>query len=322
MQRLPSLVVASKNGSRRMLQILINRRTLRAVLTAFAIAGPARCVVAAELLAPPPAIDEDRDIVTFAAGAIELALPPDWVATEVHVGREVRLYLTPRPLAERARSKQSEVWITYHVRTADMRPGELEAFAAQRLRRTAPDDATHGAGSRVDFAGHRAVRRDFHIVRGDIAGEHFVVPVEWGIVEIQSLLPAKSTADRETVRDMLAGLVLRRPTIRREPSRSETRDATAVVGTWKAERSRMTLTAAGYISLEYHAHGRRQIDLATARVMSPPRRLEGRYEARGDLLLVAWGDGSRMNMRWQTADGDLLLTDHNGRISQLKRLLE
>jgi len=289
---------------------------------ALALAGSAHCAEATELFAPPPAIDDDRDIVTFAAGAIELALPPAWVATEVNVGREVRLYITPDPLAERAPAMQSQVWVTYHVRPADMRPGELAAFAASRVRRTAPAEATLGLTSNVIIAGRRALRREFHIARGDIDGEHFVVPVDWGVVEIQSQLPVKSVADRAVVRDMLAAVVLGRPVVRREPSRSETRDATSVIGTWKAERSRMTLTGGGQIVLEYHAHGRGQIDLATARVVSPPRRLEGRYEARGDLLLVTWEDGSRLNMRWQTADGDLLLTDHHGRISQLKRLLD
>ncbi len=292
------------------------------MLLALTLAGPAYYSEAAELLAPPPALDNDRDIVTFAAGAIELALPPGWVATEVQVGREVRLYLTPRPLDERAPAMQSQVWIAYHVRPGDMQPGELEAFAAQRVRRTAPEDATHGASRRVTIAGHRAWRSTFHIARDDIEGEHLVTEVDWGIVEIQSQVPANSVADRQAIREMLTGLVLRRPVVRREPSRSQTRDATAVIGTWKAQRSRMTLTGGGHISLEYHTHRRQQIDLATARVVSPPRRLEGRFEARGDLLMITWDDGSRLNMRWQTADGDLLLTDHQGRISQLKRLLD
>ena len=46
------------------------------------------------------------------------------------------------------------------------------------------------------------------------------------------------------------------------------------------------------------------------------------FEAKEDLLLVEWKDGSKLNFRWKVKDGDLLLTDHEGRISKLRRIVE
>ena len=51
----------------------------------------------------------------------------------------------------------------------------------------------------------------------------------------------------------------------------------------------------------------------------PAAQLTGRYQANGDLLLITWDDGSQLNYRWLVTDGDLMLTDHYGRVSQLRR---
>ena len=50
--------------------------------------------------------------------------------------------------------------------------------------------------------------------------------------------------------------------------------------------------------------------------------LAGRFRAKNDLLHVVWDDGSKLNFRWKLSGSALLLTDHEGQISQLQRLYE
>jgi hypothetical protein len=50
--------------------------------------------------------------------------------------------------------------------------------------------------------------------------------------------------------------------------------------------------------------------------------LDGQFVAVGDLLFIAWRDGTRLNLRWYRNEDDLVLADHEGRVSRLKRLLE
>ena len=60
-------------------------------------------------------------------------------------------------------------------------------------------------------------------------------------------------------------------------------------------------------------------------VEDPVRReseLTGTFLAQEGLLLVTWDDGSKLNYRWRLLGHDLLLTDHQGRISHLRRLIQ
>ena len=52
------------------------------------------------------------------------------------------------------------------------------------------------------------------------------------------------------------------------------------------------------------------------------RRLAGRFKVADDLLMVDYIDDSRSNYRWRIEGTELMLTDHEGRVSQLARIYE
>lgn len=271
--------------------------------------------------------NDEADIVRFAAGAIEFAVPNGWVVSEQYVGREVRLLVTPEPGDRRGGSMLPRIWVTYHVEPDRAPRTRLKTWLARRSREAAGPEAVLLPPETIIVAGHGALRQPYRSLpqaSRDVAveGFHLLVSADWGIVEIHTRFGRDAAEQRAAADRLLKSLVLGTPEAAAQPARRADGDAQPIVGVWKSLRGRLHLTHDGQIVLQYDAQRIRQLDDRRELLRRPPRRLTGRYHAHGDLLQVTWSDGSRLNLRWRLHRGDLLLTDHLGRISQLKRLLE
>ena len=103
----------------------------------------------------------------------------------------------------------------------------------------------------------------------------------------------------------------------------EVASAEPILGSWKSYRARLRLDGSGQIHLNFDRHRVQTIDrLGSQQTPKRIARLAGTYQARDDLLLITWDDGSKLNYRWRIHRGELLLTDHTGQMSRLKRLLD
>ena len=95
--------------------------------------------------------------------------------------------------------------------------------------------------------------------------------------------------------------------------------ALAVVGSWKSFRSRLRFYKDGRVTILMDSAGAIRVDGTKPK---KAERLIGTYQGQGDLVYVVWDDGSKLNFRWRVEGDRLLLTDHEGHVSQLRRLLE
>ena len=85
----------------------------------------------------------------------------------------------------------------------------------------------------------------------------------------------------------------------------------------------MKLDGLGHILIKFDRPQVTPIDrIGSDQVPRRVVRLTGRYRARDDLILISWDDGSKLNYRWRLHNGDLLLTDNTGQVSQLRRLAD
>jgi hypothetical protein len=152
----------------------------------------------------------------------------------------------------------------------------------------------------------------------EVRGYHVLISTDWGIAELQVRHASDEVAQfaAEVLDQMELGTPLERPS----PDVATTAHARDLFGTWKAERARLIVRADGAIDLQHDKERVRQLDQIHLR--RPQRRLRGTYIADGDVLYVTWADGSQLNLRWSSTYGQLLLTDHFGRVSQLHRLFE
>jgi len=156
-----------------------------------------------------------------------------------------------------------------------------------------------------------------------IRGSHVLVSTPWGLFEFHAQFPVNRYEEQlgEAAR-LLKHVKLNAPTVAKPgPTTEHTIAAAPIHGSWKAFRSRLRLSSDGSI----------EIALDRARIISPPQAdrlpvgdelLQGQYRADGDLLFVQWRDGSKLNFRWKLNGDDLLLTDHEGQLSQLRRIAE
>jgi hypothetical protein len=288
----------------------------------------------------------DRDVVFHAAGAVEVRLPAGWHLWEVTQGREMRLVLSPSPANALGGLPDDGVWLTYHVRSltaADERGmhAELNEMLARRVRLATDNLATFGHQSALRIGPWPAVKQEFDIAttedRSSSAavthtGYHILSRTTWGICELHAVSPVAWFDRRAEQFDrIVADLILREPQHRPQSLSGEIRDAAPIIGTWRSYRSRVKLNSDGRIEIfpdkqitlpvAIQSSGEASNETAheTAKKILP---LTGRFEARGDVLLVRWQDGSRLNYRWTLAGDELLLTDHDGQISQLRRILE
>ena len=191
--------------------------------------------------------------------------------------------------------------------------GDAEPLKAIRFERIGPWDAAELEFSLPPSPG---------LGTTTIRGSHVLVSTPSGLFEFHVQFPIDRYEEHlDEVAWLLSRVKLTAATLADVgPPTAETVAATPIHGTWKAFRSRLRLSSNGSI----------EIALGSAQIISPPPadrpavgdELQGHYRAEGDLLFMQWRDGSKLNFRWKLNGGDLLLTDHEGQISQLRRIAE
>ncbi len=282
---------------------------------------------------PDPAVtplDQEpiAEVVQHAGGTVQLQVPRGWFVHEVAVGRTIRLLLTPGSIESDRAFARDGVWISVHADRSSPSAEQVQRWAAGRLTETVPDAQPQGDLESLQLAGHPAWRASFRRDRASsgsaTVGSHWAVQVPWGIVELQTqspehLLPERAPVLLELVRSLRLQPPKLPPTT---ATNDQTRAAAPILGSWKATHSRLRLRPDGQIQI----HPDRDARLGRPAEPQDPSAasvtLRGRFESRDDLLLVRWADGSLQNYRWRLAGDLLLLTDHEGHISQLRRIYE
>ena len=276
------------------------------------------------------------DVVLFAAGTVEIRPPSGWRVFEAPYQREMRVVLLPGSQPQKKydafqrgdRMPDDGIWLTFHPRPPEMSASQrdLTALMKWRLPLAAGADAQMKVSETIQVAGHSSLLQRFthSVARSESTqvrqGFHLLIPTDWGICEMHAVTTATDAKSRQADFDqVVAGLRFHEPAHRAEASIARVRDAAAIVGAWKAFNSRLRLHGDGRIVIA--GDRRRQLDRENAQTAQDDR-LVGLFEARDDLLLVTWRDGSRLNFRWRRRGNDLLLTDHSGKMSRLQRLLE
>jgi len=199
-------------------------------------------------------------------------------------------------------------------RLIEVSGGNAEPLKSIRFQRIGPWDAAE-----LEFALPPSPGEGTATIRGS----HLLISTPSGLFELHMQYPIDRYEEHlDEVARILSQLKLTAPTMTDHgPTTAETVAATPIHGSWKAFRSRLRLSSDGGI----------EIAIDRAQLISPPsdgfpavenELLQGRYRAVGDLLFVEWRDGSKLNFRWTLKGGDLLLTDHEGQISQLRRIAE
>jgi len=142
-------------------------------------------------------------------------------------------------------------------------------------------------------------------------GRHVLVRTEWGVFEFHASAPDAIVESRSNVwTETWESIRLIRPATTDASSREALVQSNSITGDWKAYRSRMRFSNDGRVVLVPDAVGNHRSSGS----------LTGTFEARDDLVFVRWDDGSRLNFRWRVQGNDLFLTDHEGKISHLKRV--
>ena len=110
------------------------------------------------------------------------------------------------------------------------------------------------------------------------------------------------------------------PAAKPQHVRSPVSDAASILGSWKGHASRLRLRGDGTVAIVTDEpfrfttkHGDQRRD---------GHGVTGRYAARDDLMFIEWEDNSKLNYRWRLRGDKLLLTDHEGHMTQLVRLSE
>ncbi len=276
---------------------------------------------------PLPAVEPElvtpdgrkSDFVQIAGGAIEMAVPEGWYVSEIPVGRQVQLWLTPIAPAER-RVPTDGICATFHWQ--GRKPSQDELAAAIQSRMT----------ERGFFSPPQVVSAPFADNHAQLAMENqnerqkiwmAATATETGIFEIAVVAARDDFVSRlEATQIVFSSLKIATPRLRTPVVLGGVQDAAAAAGLWKSLRARLRVGGDGRIEMSFDGP---TYPLDEAGQLSYVRRVDvltGSYQARQDMLLVTWDDGSRLNLRWRIDDGQLLLTDHNGRVSQLNRLVE
>jgi len=276
-------------------------------------------------------VPDNRDIVLYAGGVVEVRPPLGWHIAEVPFGREVRLLVTPQPIEGRRVMPTDGMWITFHAQS--IRQGfavdTIQEVLQKRLKLSVKKVRLAGNVSIMNIADYPAVKQEFTIGDGlanqpntsdTHIGFHVLIRSTFGILELHAVAPATEHALRkEQFESTISTIVLKKPQDDGDVVVDSVSDAKPVIGSWKAFRSRLRLYGDGRIVIRPDRPSKivpQRIDKAADGILT------GRYEARGDLIFVRWDDGSRQNLRWRRHNENLLITDHDGQISQLRRIFE
>lgn len=272
-----------------------------------------------------------RDLVFFAGGAVELRAPLNWQVREWPRAREMRLLVSPGEFAGGLHAPHDGMWLSVLAQPVGepLTPEQLADYVARRCRHGAEDRTTLQHVDWIELAGQRALRQTFAVDvpaaegRGEsfrVVAAHWAIPMPWGIVELQARAPEPLGSQRFADWDMvLESLVLHEPAMNLKPATAAVVEAEPILGSWRSFRGTMRLHPDGRIVIASDPDRFARLDDANR-----PRTkiVSGHFQSQQDLLLVQWDDGSKLNFRWRLADGRLLLTDHEGKTSQLRRIWE
>lgn len=258
---------------------------------------------------------DDRVMVFHAGGSVELQVPVDWHVSEMPIGREVRLYLTPAPIRS-AKKVSDGIWFAVHasVNGQKLTPQQLTSMVKDRIKSISNTAKLVGQPQSFKVGGATGIRQSLSLQDGSQRAFHGLLVTRFGVVEVHAIAPADQFEQQTRSFDAIL-----RDARFHDPKRDGNQvagkvvDAKEILGSWKAFRSRMRLMNNGQISIA--------IDPKPSSKQRGDR-LTGTFKAEKDLLLVSWDDGSRLNFRWRLSGETLLLTDHDGQISQLRRILE
>jgi hypothetical protein len=269
-----------------------------------------------------------QDEVAFAGQSIRTRVPAQWNVREQPFGREVRLVMAPEEATFINRMPRDGVWFCFHPQAeppaADAAP--LRAFLTERLRTAETDAQPLSEPTPMQLGGWWGYRQDYSAppAPGDllagqaVRGFHFVTVTSWGICELHTVCAESMLVARQAEWQALVdATTLEQQPIAAPIAVEQARDAELILGSWKSFRSRFRLYADGKIEISLDPKNPETVDRS-----QPAQVLRGRYEAHENVLFVTWDDGSRTNYRWRLDQDSLLLTDHDGQISELRRLLE
>ncbi len=257
-------------------------------------------------------------VLEFAGGTISVQVPNGWWAEEVPAGREIRLVMAQRRPTNIRKMPMDNMWLAYHAVPSNQ---SVDAQAMMRelsirLRSVVGSEAAVSAPTAFQFGDWPAVVSEFSAnatsqASRQVTGRHVLVRTEWGLFEFHASAPDDIVGLRSEIWTATwDSLKLNPPATPNRQLTPTSASSESIVGNWKSYRSRMNFTGEGRVEL-------------TPDSVFPnetPTTLRGTYEARDDLIFVRWNDGSRLNFRWRLEANDLFLTDHEGQISQLKRV--
>ena len=263
---------------------------------------------------------DDRDLVLFAADSFEAPVPLTWQVREVAFGRDVRMVLSPSRF-EGSRLPEDCIWVSYTVDPI-MRGKPLDELLRQRTEAHSLEVIGGAKFRQTTISGFPAMLTEVSERRARTVMEtgHMLVATDWCLFELHWMFPQASAIQRrDLVQAWLGEVTLKRPAPRHQNLPPQIAAASAVVGSWKSFRSRLRFYDDGRVVILMDPRRSVRVDDQES---GAPERFVGTYHGQGDLVYVVWDDGSKLNFRWRV-DGDrLLLTDHEGQVSQLRRLLE
>jgi hypothetical protein len=275
----------------------------------------------------------DRDVVLHAGGTIELEVPSGWQVREFPDGRAVRLMVSSGEVPPEPQQMIRGLWLSHEpLESAELSTAvDMKDALARRLRRGAGDGLRIPAEAEAtSIAGIPAWQQAFTTKVStdqgpvEVSGYHMLARTGAGLLEIHAVAPQQDPMGGvPPAAEVLNSLRLSSPR-RKPPVQSPTvQDAEGLVGSWKAIRSRWSFTPKGRVVVGFDRGATFRLnESGTVQYDKPALELMGSFRSEGDMLYITWDDASRQNVRWRIHRGDLLMTDHHGRVSQLAPLFD
>lgn len=288
---------------------------------------------------------EPRAIVLHAGNAVRFSIPHDWHVHEIGRGREVRLLISPSPIDGKASDVTDGLWLTLEYYPNGLNPEtdeRLRALALASLESALKGQYRTTAIRIISHRGHVAANIDFLVETQPKAksvhltsrspqreqettvesrGFHMLVQTAWCRCRLHAMAPAEVYDARlpefESILDQLR---FEQPEVNSQEVLAQVSDAASILGSWKAYAARLRLHGDATVEVVTDTPFRFQTADGTAEHVG--NEVAGVFQARGDLLLIQWRDGSKLNYRWRLAGDRLLMTDHEGRMTSLVRIAE
>ncbi len=288
------------------------------------------------------AVTPETRVLLFAGETIELTLDVPWNVYEVPLGRQWSLVVTPERLPEAPHPGHTGLWVS-HLRQAmtaeETSPSSLLQGVRSRLQaRTAGRAVPVGEPRSMELDGHPGAIQDFSLPGAEVPtdsanrtaaesqarhGFYILVATGHGMLEMHGIAPlSEFETFRQECGRMLLSLRVRAPQNLPEPAGPVVVETTSLVGTWKALGATMRIHGNGQVDVRLDRLAPLSVPEEHLPTSKPPKRIRGTCSVQGDLMFVEWEDESQLNYRWRLWQGDLLLTDHTGLTSQLKRMFD